>query len=278
MPRHWRYAHEKTADAQATERTKNLLVAAVVALRMTVELVAAETAAPPQSARWPELARLDCFACHHDLQTPSERQVRAGFPGRPALNVGCLPLVRVVAKIAKGAAADKEFDQFLAQFQSAFESSPFGDPGLISPPAAAIGAWCRKIEVRIDSIEFTPVRIRAVLQRIAEQASAEDCDYDSARQLLGAWIVVYGELIQKQKDVTYLSAAQRQKIDSLLEDANRQWPELAAPGPLTISCGAEPPKMRDFKTALDQHFASRVRFDPEWFNGLMSQLASLVRP
>lgn len=274
MPRHWRYANEKKGNAAVAERTKNLLVGSIVVLRMAVELAAADAAAPPNSGRWPELARLDCYACHHELEPTGARAVQVGLPGRPPLIVGCVPLIRVAAKVAIGTQAGDELDLRLAKLQAAFKSNPFGDPGKLTQEAASVAAWCRPIEDRLEATEFKTPQIREVLRQIAEEATLEYRDYDSARQLLGAWTVIYGEL--PQKDAAALSDEQRQRIDSLLATASQKWPQLTAPGSMTITCGAGPPQKRDFNTLLAQHFSNRDAFAAQDFSTLMSQLASIV--
>ena len=100
----WKEYYMATADYQQTQLTA---ASSLVGLRSAMHLVAARSnlgGADP-TRRWPELlmpfddfkgkekelpslwpqlamAQSDCYACHHELQQPSWRQVR-GFPGRP---------------------------------------------------------------------------------------------------------------------------------------------------------------------------------------------------
>jgi cytochrome c554/c'-like protein len=267
MPRHWRYANEKKST-DATERTKNLLVGAVVAMRMAIELTVADANAPSTSKRWPELARLDCYTCHHELETPSTRQVDTGLPGRPPLILGSLPLVRVAARVAMGAQADADLDAQLAMLKIAFKSNPLGDSGQISQAGAVLRAWCRNVEKQIAAKEFQTPQIRELLRQIAEQPTSENCDYDSARQLLGAWVVICGEL--PPNEASTLMDKFRRAIDV------HRLPGLASPGPSKSSCKAPPPKKQIFADVLDRHFTGRAAFDPASFKGLMLQLASIT--
>jgi hypothetical protein len=288
MPRHWRYDNEKPKNngGDATNRTKNLLVGAVVAMRMAVELVAADAAARPKANRWPELARLDCFACHHELDTPETHQEQAEAHGRPPLIVGCVPLIRIATELADPSRGDEELDAQLAGLRAVFNSQPFGDPGEIVARGGKVIAWCRKIEdAIIDRIDRLPKKnlssanYRQILKRIANQAASNSGDYDSARQLLGAWVVIYGELLKTDKDV--LSDADQQKIDSLLEKLNQAWPDLAESHPFILTCGdldLKNPKNGGYAVFLKQQFANRESFEISSFRETMTELALIVAP
>jgi len=274
MPRHWRYAHEKTNDANSSfQRTQNLLIAAVVSMRMAVELAAAEVAAPQQANRWPEFGRLDCFACHHELQSPGRRLVQhqVAMPGRPQLVVGCLPLVRVAATVADGAPSDEKLDAVEKQLQTPFESNPFGDRGKLAQESRSVVEWCRSVEQRLESLDLTLPQARDVLRQIAEQAAGEYRDYDSARQLLGAWLVVYGELDVRGE--LLLSDDQRRRVDGFLASIGQEYPQIVERRRINVVCGAEPPAKRDYNALLAQQYKNRIEYDPARFKELLTQLA-----
>lgn len=271
MPRHWRYAREKSNGEPSFERTRNLLVAAIVSMRMSVELTVTDAAAPTQSGRWPELARLDCFACHHELQAPGVRPVQSGFPGRPPIVVGCMPLIRVAAGVANKSAAG-ELDTLVNQLTSPFEDSPFGDPGAIAQRGKAIIAWCRPLEDRLASMKFTGQQARSVLRQISEQAAVDDRDYDTARQLIGAWVVCYRELVADNRSGMPANA----QIENSFQAVDQKWRRFIEPIPFVRKCGDDPPVKRDFDETLQYQFTNRIDFDPARFRVFMSKLASKV--
>jgi hypothetical protein len=64
MPPHW---HDK-------QSARDWALGQVVSAQAALELLAGRADREEQS--WPELAEYDCYACHHDLQSPSWRQER----------------------------------------------------------------------------------------------------------------------------------------------------------------------------------------------------------
>ena len=148
MPKHWRYP-AATTGKPSFDRTRNLLVASVVALRMSAELAMSDVT----KNRWPELARFDCFACHHELAESPWRQERdaTGIPGRPELIVGCLPLVRVAAQVVAGPSADRQLDALIERLQAPFQSAAFGDPQLLAKDGPVIVRGCDTIERNLDA-------------------------------------------------------------------------------------------------------------------------------
>lgn len=298
MPRHWRYSYERpqvAGAAQSTEyqRTRNVLVGSVVGVRMAVELAVADASAPaPQepgaTARWPELARMDCYACHHELIEPGWRQYRkavAAVPGRPQLTVGCVPLVAVAAEVGGNTTAEK-VDKVLARLQTPFERDVFGDPQGIAEQGAAVTAWCKELEDRLDKRDYkgdSGQRIaRQALHAIAEQCGREYYDYDTARQLFGAWMVIYGELVANQ--AIQPSAADTARLDAVLQringddtfslERNRMQPPCEAPTDQKLA-SAEAANEREAR--LDKTFVSRADYMPATFSQEMRQLDALTR-
>ena len=79
-PRHWRFLREKPEPIQQLlgfnrrrmEQTELVAISAIVALRESMKLFVAGFKMAGPSGRtpavWPEFARYDCYACHHELQ------------------------------------------------------------------------------------------------------------------------------------------------------------------------------------------------------------------
>ncbi len=84
LPKHWDHARERQnmPDYELRTWVAGQLATAQAALRL---LAARADASDPAWQRYqpvyPEFAEYDCFACHHDLQSPSWR-IQQGFAGR----------------------------------------------------------------------------------------------------------------------------------------------------------------------------------------------------
>ena len=121
---------------------RHLATGAIAALDSELRLIAADAAAAadPKSDAGIDYARFDCYACHHDLKYPSDRQARGyeGPPGRPPLKawVGVLP--EVVAKHAEGLenaqlkAMAGGFAAKWAAVRKAALAKPYGNPAELS--------------------------------------------------------------------------------------------------------------------------------------------------
>jgi hypothetical protein len=141
QPRHWDYLREKKSTIQKDlgfnpakhEQAELVAVSGIVALRETMRLYAAQARedglVKEPETHWPDFARFDCYACHHDLQANSWRQKRgfAGTPGRPSSPTWPDILVRLGITVAdptgqKGRAA--QFDKAVAAFHGALGGTP----------------------------------------------------------------------------------------------------------------------------------------------------------
>jgi hypothetical protein len=292
MPRHWRYSNELTTGDHTTapiepalqtpsfDRTRNMLIGSVVALRMAVELAVADATMPGDKVRWPELARLDCFACHHELAEPGWRQFRsvsAAAPGRPQLALGCVPLVSVAAQTAGGAEADVEIGLMLARLTEPFKTNVFGDPQLLQANGQAVADSCQALEQQLAAMDFRGEAgrnaARTILRAIAEQAAAEHRDYDTARQLFGAWRIVYEEL--KAAGGITLPDANQSQLDELLRRIDER--DVFALERERIKPPCEAPPQSDSAAAPENELSTkattnRVNYNPASFARLMTRL------
>ena len=96
QPRHWEYLREKSGEKQKRlqpfnsknlEQAELVAVTGLVVLRESMRLFADQAKAnlnDPPGAAWPDLARYDCLACHHELRSTNQDAFRPGLlPGRP---------------------------------------------------------------------------------------------------------------------------------------------------------------------------------------------------
>ena len=96
MPIHWRQFQERQRSPVAanegsfnrsTLEARNWLIGQIVNAEHELEILSAAanknlTESNSQPA-WPDLAQYDCFACHHELSSPSWRQARGAWNLRP---------------------------------------------------------------------------------------------------------------------------------------------------------------------------------------------------
>ena len=92
QPKHWQYLREKAAVRQARlqpfdrlnlEHAELASISGPILLRESMRLFALEAKASrddPERAAWPDFARYDCRACHHELKLETDGRGRAGLP------------------------------------------------------------------------------------------------------------------------------------------------------------------------------------------------------
>lgn len=88
LPAHWEVGKDKGRhrEGEGITRTEYFHASAwtigrQVSARIALELLA-HRADPANGKPWPEFAEMDCFACHHDLGGPNERQKKAHLVDR----------------------------------------------------------------------------------------------------------------------------------------------------------------------------------------------------
>jgi hypothetical protein len=259
MPRHWRYSHEKPgAPPFNFERTRAVLIGSVVALRASVDLAAAS------KANWPELARLECYSCHHELHTPSWRQdvLTNRNPGRPRLELGCLPLVRVAMQVAKGPQGMTELDALLARTREPFANNLFGDPLEIAELPTTLDTWAVEITQNLTTMPLDEAKVRQILELLLNAAAEGTPDFDNARQLTGALYIVGEELAR--------SGAQVPGLENLLtrlkalEDDERGFALISTSD-------------KRVEDKFHLQLANRARFKPEVYSQLLKSLREQIR-
>jgi hypothetical protein len=213
MPRHWQLLREKPPEVQKIlgfdgkqqEQTKLVLVGAAVSLRTAMLLLAddADRSAKAKDAddRGLDFASFDCYACHHDLKSPSWRQARGfeGKPGRPSARSWSAALVRLAVVHAAESDADAgrrldEFDRALKRVHDGFGAQPLGDPAQVGPAARDLARWAGDLAARVDRALCDAGSARRVLRRLPALYENKTVDFDSARELAWALRAMYREL------------------------------------------------------------------------------------
>ena len=213
--RHWQTLGEKkpevlkefrynAADVDL-EQANLVYLGNLVSFEQTIRLL--ENQAKDKAA-WPELAQFDCYACHHDLKSKSWRQKRGydgGKPGRPQMQAWAVALVEVALHHTAGGDAEKAevsiktFNAKLKKLRAIYDDKPFGDPDQIAEAARDLADWVgqqakdAKLTGKIDSSSY-----QRMLAGLVDKQKGKLHDYDSARQVAGAFRAIYLEGWKKQ--------------------------------------------------------------------------------
>ena len=229
-PRHWRYLREKPRsiqqflgfDRRRMEQTELVVASAIVALRESMKLYVAgfQMGGPSERAAsgWPDFARYDCYACHHELQAfgPSSRADptgESGAIGRPTIPNWSQVLVglgveAVDPKVAAGRLA--HIKSLLRRFREALRAQPFGDRELASKVALEIVDWSNpvltELEAMTEAHEGAADRVIdrkvaiGLLHRLCQIGRESALDYDAARQVAWAFRTIYREVVPTPSD------------------------------------------------------------------------------
>jgi hypothetical protein len=274
MPRHWQYLREKEPAVQKVldynpknlEESKLVVINAAVSLEQTMKTLAAQArdAAEAKEAddRVLDFAQFDCYACHHDLKSPSWRQQRgyAGKPGRPGMHPWSTDLVRLAIPQAEEdpAAADKQRDELAAKLKAltnAFDTQPFGDLARIRPASQAVADWAGALARKLAARPCEEPQASRLLTHLAQTSGQNTVDYDTARQLAWAFRIVEKEL----------HATPPAPVLTSLDTINR---ELK----LELPSGTK----QSIEKQLGANLDVRNNYDPARFQEVMRRLAAEV--
>lgn len=218
-PKHWRYLSEKSDEIQkefdydtsTMHRTKLVVIGAVMALRESVNLFG--TQAKSLQSEWPDLAQFDCYACHHDLRKPNNSwRLARGFeswrllenslvpPGRPQMREWTSVLA--IASLLHAGQNEQQLAEALSPLHSALAAQPYGNHEAVSEAAAKVVAWLDQEIAKLKDHKFTKEETQQLLELLARMGADPDhvLDFDSARQLVWAFEVIFGELNGQNAD------------------------------------------------------------------------------
>jgi hypothetical protein len=218
QPRHWESLAQKkperrnrlnpVPDRRNLDQSQLVVVNGLVAFRESIKLFADQTAAAQDrpdgsAAPWPDFARYDCAACHHDLRADngaSSRQIRrrGNDPGRPVPSEWPLILVQLAMAAAdpkQAAQQEVQLQLGLVAFQRSLRAKPFGDPELTGPAARNVVHWADSLLQRLERTLVDVVKARELLLKLCTIACETIPDYDSARQIAWAFKIIYRESV-----------------------------------------------------------------------------------
>lgn len=220
-PQHWRNFHQKkpkirdeflerTKDWRSTEwdesslhNTQDLLIGGLVnlseMLKLTTNLADANVAIPvdgkpwpsDHKQQWPELAQFACYACHHDLQAEGWRLQRTpiGVPGRPPLHEWPF----VLAKLALEYDGNQETIELLESVKKDGVDSPFGNSEKLIPSGRRLAEKLDQLARKMEKQPIPEADAKKLLDLLIKIAETETLDYDSARQVVWAFRIIYDE-------------------------------------------------------------------------------------
>lgn len=205
-------------EAKEVAAARHLAAGAIASLHAEMRLIAADAQAvldakdKDDGPGTLDYARFDCYACHHDLVSPSPRQQR-GYkwaPGRAPLKAWTAALPGIVAQHAgglepfKGVAAG--FGDKWNAAQAAATVRPFGRPKDLAPAAREMAAWCEAF-MKKDQAEANPIYTKAeaakLLAAIGKGAVTDwSADTEAAMHLTWAFVALrsgaYGKADPKE--------------------------------------------------------------------------------
>jgi hypothetical protein len=277
MPRHWDYPYAPSDGGPQTEslaskcpdpiepfvRTRNVLVANLVALRESVALMNAQAwqDQPWTGGPQPELARFDCFACHHDLKAGNSaarlNRVPLGRPGRPTVRYWSLPLALATADwLGQGRL---ELVGGLTKIHRQFDKDVFGSR---EPRGSELIESCDELIANVEQQSFDEQNVRRLFDTLRAAVAvrgpaSRSMDYDAARQWAAAVSVIYRELNHDDGVKTV-----DEKMDKLLQYVD-----------LTASTTTE----LDYDGALIMRLQKRDEFDTLKFDGLLRDFFTAIQ-
>ena len=238
MPRHWDYIKEKKKEVQEIlhftygserfEQTKLVAVSSIISLAETMRLLGTQASQAADAKDGEEagldFAHFDCYACHHDLKSPSWRQERgyAGKPGRPQMRPWPTALARVSLQEARTDGGTTNINGRLNDLAQAFSARPFGDPKQIASIANDLAESLTRVGKELAKGETQRYQAQApnLLAMLCNVGDKAFVDYDSARQLAWAFKVIYEEWRPKgERD-----ARVTEILDALTKDLKLELP------------------------------------------------------
>jgi hypothetical protein len=138
-----------------------------------------------------DFAAFDCYACHHDLKYPSERQNRGyiGKPGRPLFRPAPFALVKVVLEHAAEMQSGTEdwkkeivaLNEAEKHLTDAFANKSLGDPDEIVKATNEISAWSMATLAKLNKLKYDAGETRRLLAKVVEATKQPIADPEVAQ-------------------------------------------------------------------------------------------------
>jgi hypothetical protein len=195
-------------EAKEVSFARAISAGALASLHAEMRLIAADADAVAASNEgFVDFARFDCYACHHDLKYPSDRQKRGytGAPGRPPLKAWTAALPGVVVEHAATlkplADVSTGFAGKWDAVHTAALARPFGKPRELADAARQLAEWCEAFMKKDQSVAepiYNPDEAKKLRGSIAEAAVKKwSADPEAAMHLTWAYIALRNHMKDK---------------------------------------------------------------------------------
>jgi hypothetical protein len=214
---------------------RNIAVGAIAALDAEAKLLADASEHAKDGNL--DYARFDCYACHHDLKLPSDRQKRGydGPPGRPPLKAWNGALASVVAEHAAKSGNEaiaklaKEFPAKWKATQQAAYAKPYGDPAAMKKAAGELSAWCNAFLAALKANAVYSTESAKALQNQFRDAALSD-KYIADPEAVMALVWAYRGIDRWQ----YAESEDWKHINEAIPASVREASQLKAKPPVTV--------------------------------------------
>lgn len=209
-----------------------------------------------------DFAYFDCYACHHDLKTPSWRKdAQLPQPGRPRMRAWPIVLPRIALDDAAQSAEREKLEAGWKNLSAAFGARPFGKSREIADAARRLAGDLERL-ARTPAPKEDETRSRALLLRLSSPEGGYTLDYDSARQIGWAFEAIYRDTKGHDPDID-------RTLQQLSDYLKLRLPRKAE-SPETLTQGV-------IEKELSGSLARLNDYDPARFRAYQTELAQRLR-
>ncbi|MDB5389907.1 MAG: hypothetical protein JWM11_5553 [Planctomycetaceae bacterium] len=235
MPAHWSNEKDRqtfrppaaeianAATASSLREAKLWLVGQLATSEAALNLLESRArAAAAGHGAWPEFSEYSCYACHHDLQSPSWRQKSSPLsrtdskPGSYPWGTWTFPLLATL----KPQPSDLPWDTSLKELQKAMGRPTPAPADVLTWTAASRNALTQELAQHVTPVSLTVAQLRELLQRVTHDGQElSSRDWDGAAQTYLATLSLYqasleasGTRIDMKRPVGQLDPIQRSLI------------------------------------------------------------------
>ena len=188
LPQRWQRL-QPPPNSRNLENTQLIVVGGLVSLRESMKLIRDQAEAvgrDSQSTGWPDFARFDCYACHHELQAAdgaSWRQSRRrdAYPGRPTPSDWPWMLARLNTEETDPnpkSAHVTELKRLRTSLLGSLQAQPFGDPREFARAADAIVKHSDTMIESLSTRHIDTTRARRFLDQLCQMARDPIPDFE----------------------------------------------------------------------------------------------------
>ncbi len=204
-------------------------------------------------AVWPELAETGCFACHHDLNSPSWRQAR-GYAGRKP---GESPWQSWLSPLIEDVSAEFGHDENPLSALAAQMAKPYPARAALADVAVETQQKLNQLGRSIDEQKLSHAQVASLMSRVAQHGSAlAGQNWDGATQSYLALVALHQSLQDMSGTGAGVPDATGREVNRTLEEVLGQLAfPLDADSPQTFD-GQAIEQLQDRFRAVQQSLSS----------------------